>query len=413
MSAHQNISVGIDIGSTKVITCVGKVDNNTIDILGFGKSANQGIRKGVIIDLEETVSAISASLEEAERTAGISIQSAVIGISGPYIESGRDKGVIAVSRTDGEISDQDVARVLEAVKVISNKPNRQLIHAIPLNFVIDGSEVIKDPVGMSGIRLEVNSNMISASVNAVRSVQRVVEQSGLNMNDLVFSPLATAKVLLSKRQTDIGAILIDIGASTTSYAVYEEGELITCGVIPIGSMHITNDIAIGLRTNIDIADILKTRYGFAQPDKIDEKETIDLNKIDKTEEGTVNLKYVAEIIEARLNEIFLMIRDNLAAIEKDGTLPSGIILTGGGSKIHGIVELAKETMRLPAQLGRPIFEGSGLIDKLNDPVYATSIGLMLWGKDQTNEGGGSFNFDVQGLNSVVTKVRSIFKNFLP
>lgn len=411
--SSQNISVGIDVGNTKVVTCVGKAEDNSIDILGFGKSINQGIRKGVIVDIEETVSAISASIEEAERTAGITIQNAVIGISGPFIESETSKGVVAVGRTDGEISEQDVARAMEAVKVISNKPNRHLLHVLPINFVIDGNEIIKDPVGMSGIRLELNANMISASVNAVRSISRVIEQCGLNMTELVFSPLATAKVVLSKRQMEIGVILVDIGASTTSYAIYEDGELISCGVIPVGSMHISNDIAIGLRTNIDIAEHIKTNYGFAIPDKVDEKEVIDLSKLDKNEEGTANLKYVSEIIEARLNEIFLMIRDNLTNIERDGTLPSGIILTGGGSKIHGIVEMAKETMRLPASIGRPLFEGSGLIDKLNDPVYATSIGLMLWGKDQVNEGGGSFNFDVPGLNNVVSKVRSIFKNFLP
>ena len=411
--AQQNISVGIDIGNTKVITCVGKFENNTIDILGFGKSVNQGIRKGIIVDIEETVSAISASLEEAERTSGFAIQSAVIGISGPYIESEMNKGVVAVGRTDGEITDQDVARALEAVKVIANKPNRHIIHTITSNFVIDGSESIKDPIGMSGIRLEANSNIISGSINAIRSIDRVVEQSGLSMSSLVFSPLATAKAILSRRQLDIGVILVDIGANTTSYTVYEEGELLTCGVIPIGSMHITNDIAIGLRTSIDIAEHLKTKFGYALPDKVDEKEEIDLSRIDKNEEGTANLKYVAEIIEARLNEIFLMIRDNLANVDRDGILPSGIVLTGGGSKLSGIVEMTKETMRLPVQLGKPQFECSGLIDKLNDPVYATSIGLMLWGKDQVYEGGGSFNFGVQGLNNVATKVRSIFKNFLP
>ncbi len=413
MSQQQNISVGIDIGNTKIVTCVGKIENDSIDIMGFGKSANQGIRRGVIVDIEETVSAISASLDEAERTAGLTIQNAVIGISGPYIESEINKGVVAINRTDGEITDADVARALDSVKAISNKPNRQMIHSIPLNFMIDGVESIKDPVGMTGIRLEVNSNMISASTNAIRSIHRVIEQSGLNMQELVFSPLASAKVLLSKRQMDIGVILIDIGASTTSYCVYEEGELLTCGVVPVGSMHITNDIAIGLRTSIDVAEHLKTKYGYALPDKIDEKEILSLNRIDKNEEGEVNLKYVSEIIEARLNEILLMIRDNLNSIERDGTLPSGIVFTGGGAKIKGIIELAKETMRLPAQIGKPLFETSGLIDKLDDPVYSTSIGLMLWGKDQNNEGGGSFNFDVPGLNNAITKAKSIFKNFLP
>lgn len=409
---QNNISVGIDVGSTKVITCVGKFDNGTIDIIGIGKSSNQGIRKGVIVDVEETVSAISASLEEAERMAGVPLQSAVIGITGPHIESESSKGVIAVSRSDGEIGDQDTIRAIEASRVIPNKPNREVLHVIPQNFIIDGQDEIKDPTGMTGIRLEVNSLVISSSTNAVKSLTRAIDQSGLHMSELVFSPIALSKVLLSKRQIDIGVILVDIGACTTSYAVYEEGDLISCGVIPVGSTHITNDIAIGLRTNIEIAEAIKLKYGYAIPDKVSEKEELQLSKLDKNEEGTANIRYVSEIIEARLNEIFLMIKDKLREIGKDGTLPAGIVLTGGGAKTDGIVELAKTTMCLPTQVGRPILEISGLIDKIDDPVYSTSIGLMMLGKDKTG-GGNSFDFGVTGLNGIVSKVRSVFKSLLP
>lgn len=411
--AQNNISVGIDIGSTKIVTCVGKIEANTVDIIGVGISPNQGIRKGVIVDIEETVSAISGSLEEAERMAGIPIQVAVAGICGPHIQSEESKGVIAVSRTDGEISEVDTTRALDAAKAIPNQPNREILHVIPKNFLIDGTEEIRDPVGMSGIRLEVNANIISTSSNAIKGLSKVLEQSGIHINDIVFSPLATAKILLSKRQMDIGVIMIDIGSTTTSYVVYEEGDLISCGVIPVGSIHITNDIGIGLRTNIDVAEIIKTKYGFALPDKISEKEEIDLSKIDKNEQGIASIKYVAEIIEARLNEIFSMIKDELARIDRDGTLPAGVILTGGGSRINGLLELTKMTMCLPTQMGKPVIEISGLVDKLEDPVYATSIGLMYWGKDNKYEGGSTFDFDVPGLNGIVGKIKSTFKHFLP
>lgn len=410
--AQNNISVGIDVGSTKVISCVGKFENGTIDIIGIGKSSNCGVRKGVIVDVEETVSAISASLEEAERMAGIPLQSAVVGISGPHIESEESRGVIAVSRGDGEITGQDTARAIEAARVTPNKPNREVLHVIPQTFIIDGQEEIKDPSGMTGIRLEVKASVITSSTNAVKSLGRAIDQSGLQMEEIVFSPIATSKILLSKRQMDIGVILVDIGASTTSYAVFEEGDLLYCGVIPVGGTHITNDIAIGLRTNIEIADAIKLKYGFAIPDKVGEKEEITLSKLDKNEEGVASVKYVSEIIEARLNEVFLMIKDNLREIGRDGTLPAGIVLTGGVSKTDGIVELAKSTMCLPAQVGKPILEISGLVDKLDDPVYSTSIGLMHWGKDKTG-GGASFDFDVSSLNGIVNKVRSVFKNFLP
>ena len=411
--AQYNISVGIDIGNTKVISCVGKYENGITDIIGLGKSANQGTRRGVIVDIEETVSSISASLEEAERMAGIPLQTAFVGISGSHIECETSKGVVAVSRQDGEISEADKERAIEAAKMIPNKPNREILHVIPQTFIIDGQEEIKDPVGMTGIRLEVNALVISASTNSIKSIARAIDQSGLHIAEMAFSPLATARVLLSKRQMDIGVVLIDIGASSTSFAIFEEGGLINCGVIPIGSTHITNDIAIGLRTNIEIADAIKLKYGYAMPDKISEKDEINLNKLDKNEEGVASAKYVAEIIEARLNEIFSMVKDRLRKIDRDGNLPAGIVLTGGGAKIDGIVELAKSTLCLPAQVGRPVIDISGLVDKLDDPVYATAIGLMFYGKDKNGGGGNSFNFDVSSVNGVFGKIRSVFKNFLP
>lgn len=409
---EPTISVGIDIGNTKVVTCVGKIDENTVDVIGVGKSSNQGIRKGVIVDIEETVSAISASLNEAERMAGFAINNATVGISGPFIESEQSHGVIAIARQDGEITQEDVMRVVEAARAIPSKPNREVLHVLPINFIIDGNEVVKDPIGMTGIRLEVIANIITASSNAVKSIIRSVEQAGLENNEMVFSPLAMSKVLLSKRQMDIGAMLIDIGAATTSYAVYEEGELITCGVVPVGSMHITNDIAIGLRTNLDLAETIKIKYGYALPDKVGEKEELDLSKLDKNEDTKVNLRYVAEIIEARLNEIFSLIKNNLMRIECNTALPAGIVITGGGSKIDGIIEMTKENMRLPAAYGKPIVEISGLIDKLDDPIYSTSIGLMYWGKDRATAP-AALNFDIPGINKIVGKFKSTFKNFLP
>lgn len=408
--ARDNIVVGLDVSSTKVITSVGKYEDGVLDIIGLGKSANQGMRKGMIVDIEETVSAISASLEEAGRMAGIPLRSATLGIDGAHIESEDSKGVIAVSRADGEIQAEDVERVIEAARAIPNKPNREVLHVIPKTFIIDGQDGIKDPVGMSGIRLEVDAHIISTSTTALKNLHRSVEQSGLAINDVVFTSLATSKALLSKRQMEIGVIIIDIGSAVTSYAIYEEGDLITCGIVPIGSSHITNDIAIGLRTNLDIAEILKLKYGFALPEKVSEKEEIKLGTISKGEEGSASVKYISEIIEARLNEILLIIQERLQKVGRDGTLPAGVILSGGGSKLEGIVELTKETLRLPAQIGTPIFEISGLVDKLDDPVYSTSIGLMLW--DRETEGSSS-SMSAQTLNGIIEKTKRLFKQFLP
>lgn len=408
--ARESISVGVDIGSTKIITCVGKFENGNVDIIGIGKSQNQGMRKGSIVDIEETVSAISASLEEAERMAGMPLNYATVGIDGSHIEATDSKGLIAVSRADGEITEEDIVRVVEAARAVPNKPNREIIHVMPRNFIIDGQEGVKDPTGMNGIRLEVDACVISTSTNAIKNIQRCVEQSGLNINDIVFAPLAEAKILLSKRQMEIGVILIDIGAASTSYAIYEEGDLIHCGVVPIGSSHITNDIAIGIRTSIEVAEILKLKHGFALPEKVSEKEEVELKSIDKKEDGVASVRYISEIIEARLKEILLIIQDRLQMISRDGTLPAGVILTGGGAKLEGVIELTKETLRLPAQIGTPLQEVGGLIDKLDDPVYSTSIGLMLWGRDKSQS---SIFTDNAAVSGALNKAKNFFKQFLP
>lgn len=408
--AHESLSVGIDIGSTKIITCVGKSEEGTIDIIGLGKAANQGMRKGLIVDVEETVSAISASLEEAERMAGVPLRSAVLNIEGNHIESADSKGVIAVAKVDGEITEEDAARVLEAARAIPNKPNREILHVLPKNFIIDGQEGIKDPIGMMGIRLEVDATVVSTSSSALKNLCRCVEQAGIQTQDIVFSPLAAAKVLLSKRQMEIGVILIDVGAASTSYAFFEDGDMISCGVIPIGSSHITNDIAIGLRTSLDVADILKLKYGFALPEKVSEKEEVQLKNLDKKEDGVASLKYISEIIEARLKEILLIVREKLREIGRDGTMPAGVIITGGGSKLEGIIELAKETLRLPAQIGTPLIEIGGLVDKLDDPVYSTSVGLMLWGRDHRASG---FSLEKPSVSGILSTAKGFFKQFLP
>ncbi|MEI8143596.1 MAG: cell division protein FtsA [Candidatus Berkelbacteria bacterium] len=413
MSSNHEVQVGIDIGTTKVVTCIGAVNQvGDIDIIGIGKSLNQGIRKGVIVDVEETVSAISSSLEEAEKMSGFHIDSAVVGISGPYIESEQSRGVIAIGRQDGEITIEDTDRAIEAAKAIPSKPNRENLHIIPISYIIDGIDITKDPVGMTGTRLEVLTNIVSCSSNAIKSLNRTLSQAGITPSDMIFSAISTAAALMTKRQMEIGSVLVDIGAATTSYAVFENGEVITCGVVPIGSMHITNDIAIGLRTNIDLAETIKIKYGCAMSSKVDESEEIDLSRLDKSETESIKTKYVSEIIEARLNELFIMIRDKLSEIETENNLPAGVVLTGGGAKLANLVDLAKETLRLPASIGKPVKEMTGLIDKCEDPVYSTAIGLMLLNKNK-QKSANTFNFKVGEINGVVDKIRSIFKNFLP
>ena len=408
----KQVSVGLDIGSSKVAVCIASGEEGAIDILGIGKAASNGVRKGAVVDIEETVSAISAALEEAERMCDFSVGSVVIGIGDPNIVSEISHGIIAVAKTDGEITEDDAMRVIEAARAVPNQPNREILHVIPKTFTIDGQSGIADPVGMSGIRLEVDTNIISGSLPTIKNLNHSVTQAGLSVADLVFSPLATAKIMLSRQQKEIGVILINIGAGTTNYVVFEESDLLHSNVLPIGSGHITNDIAIGLRTNINLAEIIKIKYGYASPERIDEKEEIDLSKLDKSETGSANVKYIAEIIEARLNELFMLIRDDLRSINREGMLPAGVVLTGGGAKLEGISEMVKNVLRLPSQIGKPAITLSGVVDNMNDPVYATSAGLAVWGIESGNLS-SSHKMSESEAGGMVSKLKGVFKNFLP
>lgn len=409
----QSVVVGLDVGSSKVAVCVGQLQEEILNVVGVGTAPNSGLKKGVIGDLEETISAISAALDEAERMSGIPISSAYISINGQHISSTVSKGVIAVSRADGEISEADMERALEAARAVALPPNREIIHVLPKQYIIDGQEGVNDPVGMSGIRLEVETLVIGGSTSAIKNLAKCAGQAGLSVDGLVFSPLATAKGLLSKKQRESGVILIDIGAGTTNFAIYEEGEVIKTGVLPIGSSHITNDIAIGLRTNLDLAEKIKLRHGCASPESVRESEKIDLSELDENENQRIARRYVAEIIEARLNEIFSMIREELQSVDREGMLPAGVVLTGGGSKLEGLGEYVKEYLKLPVQTGAPLLEISGLTDRLDDPSYSTCIGLMTWGIFDGNTSNATSRPEMPALGDITGKAKEWLRNFMP
>jgi len=407
---RENIVVGLDVGTTKVAICVGRVDEGLINIIGFSRVPNAGVRKGIVVDVEDTISAITAALEQAERMSGVPIKSAVLGLSGAHITSTASHGVVAVSRADGEITQNDVTRVIDAARTVALPPNREIIHVVPKFYTVDNQPGIIDPIGMTGIRLEVESVVIGGSTVAIKNLTKCAHQAGLGIEELIFSPLASAKALTNKKQKELGVAVVDIGGGTTSLAIFESGDILHCAVLPIGSMHITNDIAIGLRTSLDLAEQIKIKYGSAIPGKIRESENISLSHLDPQENQKVERKYVAEIIHARLMEIFSLVKEELRKVGKDGMLPAGIIFTGGGSKLEDLVELAKTELRLPAQIGLPVFEMTGMVDKLQDEVYSTSVGLMLHGLEN-HDTPNSFNFNLDG--GVLDKAKGFLKQFLP
>lgn len=409
--AQDNLIVGVDIGSSKIAVCVGTLSEGNIHIVGVSSVNHGGLRKGIITDIEETVSALSHALEEAERMAGSAITHAYVGISGSHIETMPAKGVVAVSKPSGEIDHNDVLRVVDAAKTVALPQNRELIHVFPHHFVVDGHEEIRDPVGMSGIRLETEALVISSSAAALRNLIKTVDQAGLQIDGIVFAPLATAKAITTKQQRETGVIVVDLGAGSTNIAIFEEGELLHAASLPVGSRHITNDIAIGLRKNLDVAEAIKLKYGSVIPENIRETELINLSVLDPAEDEKVSRRHVAEIIEARVSEMFQMIKDELQKIGKDGLLPAGVVFTGNGAALEDLCELARKQLRLPAELGFPTAPMSGMIDKIDNPIYATSVGLVLWGIEEGQGGSGRTAFDLKKLGGVFDRFRGILKNF--
>jgi cell division protein FtsA len=413
---REQIFVGLDIGSSNVRVVVGKQESELSNpsIIGVGEAASTGIRRGVIVDIDEAVSSISEALEKAERMTGLTIDHAVVSVGGAQITSHESHGVIAVARADGEITENDVMRVVDASQAISIPPNREILHVIPKTFTVDGQTGIKDPVGMSGIRLEVDSHIIQASVPFIKNLTKCILQAGLEIDDLVLAPLASAQAVLSKKQKELGVAVVEMGGGTTGLVVFEEGDLIKSIVLPIGASHITNDLAIGLRTSVDTAEKVKVMHAIAQAREVKRDSDIDLAKMDKQEEGKVSTKHVAEIVQARLEELFEMVNKELKSINRDGQLPSGAVLTGGGAKLPGIVDLAKKELRLPVIIGLP-GQVATVIDRVNDPAFATGVGLVLWGNEFLLGSSRNVNKFARKVleNDTVNKVRKWFKSFLP
>lgn len=390
--SRNNLIAGLDIGSSVVRMAVGQVGYKSpndiqadVQILGATEVTAEGMHKGAINSIEDLVSSISSCLEKAERTVGMPIDSVWVGVSGLHIMSQNSKGVVAVSKADSEISDADVQRSLEAARAISTPLNYEVLHVLPKRFSVDGQTGIKDPVGMTGIRLEVDAQIILGASSQIKNLTKAIYRSGLEIEDLVLSILATSEASLTNRQKDLGVVVVDLGASTTSLAVYEESEILYSTILPIGSEHITNDIAIGLRTSIEVAERIKVEFGDCFSNSVSKKDEIDLFDLGSGSHEMVKRKYLSEIIEARVEEIMQKIDNELRKIQRSGMLPAGAVFTGGGAKLPGLVEAAKKYLRLPATVGYPLNFMSAT-DKINDLSFVNAVGLVKWGSMMTVSG---------------------------
>ncbi|MDP3994439.1 MAG: cell division protein FtsA [bacterium] len=386
------IIAGIELGSSKITTLVAQVASdqvtfeNTINIVGAASSDSKGIKKGQIINIEEATEAIISSVEAAERMAGYNLDRAYIALGGAHIHSQNSHGVVAVSDPSGEISADDVSRVIEAASAISLPQSREIIHVLPREFIVDGEAGARDPLGMSGIRLEVDTHIVTASSAAVKNIKKSVNEVGIEIEGLVYSGLSASEAVLSSTEKELGCVLIDIGGGTTSIAVFVEGALSYSSVIPIGARNITNDLAIGLRVSLESSEKIKIILSDTAKSKKVEGDEVDLTGLDMPEVKKISRKTLVEgIIKPRLNEIFSIVRMELEKENLSGRIPSGAIITGGGAETAGCLESAKRTLSLPVRIGKPQGIG-GLIDDIMTPAYATAVGLIVYGtKNLTNE----------------------------
>ncbi len=407
----ERIVTGLDIGSSSIKIVTAQLVDNKIHIIGASEKQSEGVNRGIISNIEDTVSSVSSCLEKVERMIGLPLEKTYVGISGNHISTQETKGVIAISKADGEIREEDVERALEAAQTVATPPNYEILHVIPKCFSIDNQAGIKEPVGMTGIRLEVEAEIIEGMSNPIKNLTKTVYRTGLEIEDIVFSILATSEAIINKKQKELGVAVIDLGSATTSFAVFEEGDLLTAKVLPVGANHITSDIAIGLRTSIDLAEKVKLLHGSALSSQINKRDEISLKDLDEKEAGIISKKQLAEIIEARVEEIFKMVNKELEKINRSGKLPAGVVLTGGGSKLEGIIDLAKKEFKLPASLGAVQQTLISAIDKIYDPSFSCALGLVLWGTQFDGQKGG------QSLayypNLIGKKIKQWLKRLIP
>jgi len=410
----SEIIAGLDIGSHAVRLAAGEViktrEKEQLHILGAVEVAADGISRGMITSVEDAVSSISACLERAEHIIGTPIESVWLGISGSYVVSQESKGVVGVGRGDGEIREDDVERAIAAARTVVMPSNYEILHIIPKTFTVDGQTGIKDPVGMTGIRLEVDAIMIQALAAQSKNLTKCVYRTGLNIDEMVLGILAVAEAATTNRQKDLGVAVVNIGASHSGLIVFEGGDVLKIATLPIGSEHITSDIAIGLRTSLDIAERIKLEYGTALPAQVGRHDQVNLADLGAEKEEVIMRKYVAEIIEARVEELMDKINAELQKIGRNGMLPAGVIFCGGGAKLQGLLDVAKKKLRLPATIGFSLGLTS-VTDKVNDPAFATAIGLVVWGKEfgENNAGFNPFKGNIFG--KVGKRMKNIFKIF--
>lgn len=373
---ENEIIVGLDIGTNKVAAIVGEITEDGIDIIGIGSSKSRGLRKGVVVNIDATVSSISQAIEEAEHMAGCDISTVYAGIAGGHVKGFNSHGIVAVK--DKEITESDVERVIEAAKALAIPMDREILHVLPQQYVIDEQDGIRDPLGMAGVRLEAKVHVTTVSVTSAQNIVKCANRCGLEVAEIVLEPLASAEAVTEEDERELGVALIDIGGGTTDIVVFHEGAVIHTAVLPLGGSHVTNDIAVGLRTPLDAAEKIKQKYGCCLPFMVDEEEIMEVSSVGGREPRSLPRQTLVQIIQPRIEEVFEHVRLNLEQSGYLNTLAAGVVLTGGGTILEGVPELCESVLGVPARRGTPQGIG-GLVDVVRSPEYSTAVGLVQYG----------------------------------
>ncbi|MDB9876916.1 cell division protein FtsA [Pseudomonadales bacterium] len=402
-NANKNrIIVGLDIGTSKVVAIVGEINpEGRLEIIGLGSHGSKGLKKGVVVNIESTVQSIQRAIEEAELMAGCQIQSVYAGIAGSHIRSMGSHGIVAIR--DREVFQPDIDRVIDAAQAVAIPADQKILHILPQEFIIDTQEGVKEPLGMSGVRLEAKVHLVTCAVNAAQNIEKCIKQCGLGVDDIILEQLASSYSVLTEDEKDLGVCMVDIGGGTSDIAIYTEGAIKHTAVIPIAGDQVTNDIAMALRTPTQNAEEIKIKYACALGSLAGENETIKVPSVGEREDRSLSRQALAEVVEPRYEELFTLIQAELRRSGFEDLIPAGIVLTGGASKMEGVVELAEEIFHMPVSIGKPK-NVSGLADIVRNPIYATAVGLLQYGAAQGDRAGRPAAAEAAG-NSMWSKVK--------
>ncbi|HKL75003.1 MAG TPA: cell division protein FtsA [Halanaerobiales bacterium] len=419
---NKRIVTGLDIGTTKICAIIAEViDEDNIEIIGIGLSPSKGLRKGIVVDIDKTSRAIKNAVEKAERMAGFEIDSAFVGIAGSHITSINSHGVVAVTGEEKEISNSDIQRVMEAAKIIPLSAEEEIIHVLPREFIVDGCPGIKDPLGMSGVRLEVETHIVKGSATSIQNLVKSVLRAGLEVDDIVLEPLASSESVLAEDEKELGVSLVDIGGGTTDLIVFHEGSIAYTSVLPVGGNHVSNDIAVGLRTPISEAEKLKIKFGSAKAENIGDEESIEVLEASGKNKKNIKRRSLANVIEPRMEELFDLIGNELHKAGPRDMTPAGLVVTGGASLIEDATNLATDLIELPVRLGEPSYI-SGLSDVIDNPVYikkdkkvpkaifSTAVGLVEYGSKYEQDTKNKKNSQ-SIVNDFFNKLKKWFEDF--